>query len=98
MLGNPLAGLTARPLPKGEVMPGYRIESETRDVFISLRLGISPQSLMKNSSSPSQPWKVPVKEWIHQIYAKRFGRHPPVRDPGRTIAQRTTVEIIVPIV
>ena len=28
MLGNPLPGLTARPLPKGEVPPGIRIEAE----------------------------------------------------------------------
>ena len=50
------------------------------DVAMAKRLGISPQSLMKNSPSPSQPWKAPVKEWIHQLYADRFGRHPPVRD------------------
>jgi hypothetical protein len=37
-------------------------------------LGISPQSLRKNRPSPSQPWKQPVKDWIGELYEKRFGR------------------------
>ena len=37
-------------------------------------LGLSPQSLRKNRPSPSQPWKQPVKDWIHELYEKRFGR------------------------
>ena len=37
-------------------------------------LGISPQSLRKNKPGPSQPWKQPVKDWIGELYEKRFGR------------------------
>ena len=38
-LGIPLPGLTDRPLPKGDVPPGNRIEAETRHIFISAGLG-----------------------------------------------------------
>ena len=33
-------------------------------------LGLSPQSLRKNWPSPSQSWKLPVKEWILELYEK----------------------------
>jgi hypothetical protein len=35
ILGNPLPGLRARPLPKGEVTPENRTEAEPRDIFIN---------------------------------------------------------------
>ena len=44
------------------------------DIRLAKELGISPGSLMKNKPSPSQSWKQPVKEWIHELYGKRFGR------------------------
>jgi hypothetical protein len=44
------------------------------DIRMAKELGISPGSLIKNRPSPSQPWKQPVKEWIHELYKKRFGR------------------------
>jgi len=44
------------------------------DIRMAKELGLSPQGLRKNRPSPSQPWKLPVKEWIHELYEKRFGR------------------------
>jgi hypothetical protein len=44
------------------------------DIRRAKELGLSPQSLRKNRPSPSQPWKQPVKDWIHELYEKRFGR------------------------
>ena len=44
------------------------------DIRMAKELGISPQSLIKNRPSPSQPWKQPVKDWIGELYEKRFGR------------------------
>ena len=41
------------------------------DIRLAKELGISPGSLMKNKPSPSQSWKQPVKEWIHELYGKR---------------------------
>jgi len=36
-------------------------------------LGLNPRSLIKNSPSPQQQWKLPVKQWIHEIYQKKTG-------------------------
>ena len=44
------------------------------DIRMAKELDISPVSLVKNKPSPSQPWKQPVKDWIHELYEKRFGR------------------------
>lgn len=39
-------------------------------------LGFSPKTLMKNQPSPSQHWKLPVKLWIRELHAQRFGSRP----------------------
>ena len=44
------------------------------DIRMAKELGLSPQSLRKNQPSPSQSWKEPVKDWIRELYEKRFGR------------------------
>jgi uncharacterized protein len=46
------------------------------DVRMAKELGFRPRSLLKNLPSKSQPWKAPVREWIRDLYAKRFGRAP----------------------
>src|SRR5204863_8865108 len=43
------------------------------DIRMAKALGMSPKTLMKNNPSPSQRWKLPVKEWIRELYEKRFG-------------------------
>lgn len=35
-------------------------------------LSLNPRSLIKNIPNPKQKWKIPVREWIEQMYAKRF--------------------------
>jgi hypothetical protein len=49
------------------------------DIRMAKALGMSPKSLMKNNPSPTQRWKLPVKDWIHELYAKRFGHQAPLR-------------------
>jgi len=34
-------------------------------------IGLNPRSLIKNIPSKSEPWKSPVKDWIHEMYQKR---------------------------
>ena len=41
------------------------------DIAITKRLGLNPRSLIKNIPSKSEPWKAPVKDWLHEIDAKR---------------------------
>lgn len=35
------------------------------------RLGLNPMSLIKNNTSPSEPWKASVREWLIEIEEKR---------------------------
>ena len=41
------------------------------DIALAKRLGLNPRSLTKNIPSKSEPWKAPVKDWLHEIDAKR---------------------------
>ena len=41
------------------------------DIALAKRLGLNPRSLIKNIPSKSQPWKAPVKVWLHEMDAKR---------------------------
>jgi hypothetical protein len=53
------------------------------DIQIAKEMGLNPQSLIKNIPSRSEPWKVPVRNWIHEMYRKRrekAARKKPHRD------------------
>lgn len=39
-------------------------------------LGLKPHSLIKNIPSQNQQWKLPVKQWIQQLYEKKIGKTP----------------------
>ena len=41
------------------------------DIALAKRLGLNPRSLIKHIPSKSEPWKAPVKDWLHEIDAKR---------------------------
>ncbi|MDE6589951.1 MAG: hypothetical protein K2K53_06345 [Oscillospiraceae bacterium] len=41
------------------------------DIALAKRLGLNPRSLIKNIPSKSEPWKAPVKDWLHEINEKR---------------------------
>lgn len=43
------------------------------DIGKAKELGISPMSLIKNIPGPGQQWKAPVKVWIRELHASRFG-------------------------
>ena len=46
------------------------------DIRLAKELGLSPKTLMKNNPSPTQRWKLPVKQWIRELHGKRFGAKP----------------------
>jgi len=62
------------------------------DIQMARELGLSPKTLMKSQPSSSQRWKLPVKLWIRELHAKRFGSRaetancpaPPTRPPQPT--------------
>ena len=41
-------------------------------------LDLNPRSLVKNIPSSKQRWKLPVKQWIHELYVEKTGK-PPVK-------------------
>ena len=46
------------------------------DVRKARALGLNPRKLIANIPSPSQRWKAPVRDWIGELYRKRFGEPP----------------------
>lgn len=40
-------------------------------VRMGKELGIGPRSLIKNIPAPTQQWKAPVEDWVHDLYEKR---------------------------
>jgi hypothetical protein len=43
------------------------------DIEMAKRLGFGPDALIRSIPSPKQKWKAPVKYWIRDLYAQRFG-------------------------
>lgn len=48
-----------------------RCRLDDEDIALAKRLGLNPRSLIKNVPRKSEPWKAPVKDWLHEIEAKR---------------------------
>ena len=44
----------------------------TRHIQMAKELGLNPISLIKNIPNPKEPWKLPVRDWIEEMYEKRF--------------------------
>lgn len=45
------------------------------DIEMAKALGFHPDALVRARPDPEQKkWKLPVKEWIHELHLKRFGR------------------------
>jgi len=40
------------------------------DIRMAKELGLNPRSLLKNIPSKTQQWKLPVKDWIREMYQK----------------------------
>lgn len=41
------------------------------DIRMAKEMGLNPRSLIKNIPSKSEQWRLPVKEWIREMYQKR---------------------------
>ncbi len=44
------------------------------DVEMAKRLGFRPGALIRARPDPKQKWKLPVNEWVGELYWKRFGQ------------------------
>jgi hypothetical protein len=43
------------------------------DVEMAKALGFRPDTLVRSIPDPKQKWKLPVKEWVRELYYERFG-------------------------
>jgi len=48
-----------------------RCRLNREDIRMAKEMGLNPRSLIKNIPSQSEPWKLPMKDWIHEMYRKR---------------------------
>ena len=88
-------GVSTKPEQWEEAKRRCRLSDD--DIRKAKELGMQPRSLIKNIPSPSQQWKVPVREWVRSLHAKKFGVQaaavPPANPPVSTAA-----ELVVPTV
>ena len=59
-------------------------------VQMARELGISPEKLGKLDNDGQEVWKMPLRQYIEQLYLKRFGRHCP--DSVLSIEDRLRLE------
>jgi hypothetical protein len=48
-----------------------RCRLNAEEVRMAKELGLNPRKLIKNIPSKSEPWKLPIKQWIHELYARK---------------------------
>ena len=62
-----------------KVLDGEWAEAKRRcrlsadDVKMARAPGLQPRSLIKNIPGPREAWKAPVRDWVRDLYRKRFG-------------------------
>ena len=48
-----------------------RCRFNEEDIKIAKEMGLNPRSMIKNIPNKSEPWKAPVKDWLHDMHDKR---------------------------
>ena len=59
-------------------------------VQMARELGMNPAKLGKIDNHKQEPWKVPLPQFIEELYVKRFGK--PAPDTVMTIEERVRLE------
>jgi hypothetical protein len=49
----------------------HKCRLNAEDIRIAKEMGLNPLSLIKNVPSRAEPWKLPVKDWIREMYQKK---------------------------
>ena len=71
---NDMAKKKAKPKNKRDALwieAQRKCRLNTEDIRMAKEMGMNPRSLIKNIPSKSEQWKLPVKDWIHEMYKKR---------------------------
>ncbi len=66
------------------------------DIEMAKRLGFGPKSLIHAKPDPKQQWKLPVKDWVHELYAKKFGKVLTAEPPPPVEVLPRPVDILPP--
>ncbi|TNJ62660.1 hypothetical protein FE784_29470 [Paenibacillus hemerocallicola] len=71
-----------------------RCRLNDEDIRMAKELGMTPKSLTKNIPSPSEQWKAPVREWIRDLHAEKFGDRRPAGEaaPVQIAKKRSVVK------
>ena len=48
-----------------------RCKLNADDICIAKEMGLNPKSLIKNIPNKQQLWKLPVNEWLREMYEER---------------------------
>src|SRR5438093_4010020 len=59
------------------------------DIVMAKRLGFGPDALIRARPDPKQKWKLPVNDWVRELYFKRYGE---VLGEKRIVPPQFTVE------
>jgi len=65
-----------------------RCHLNREDIRMAKEMGLNPRSLIKNIPSQSEPWKLPVKDWIHEMYRKHQEKAAKRKSPARLQSSR----------
>ena len=49
----------------------HRCRLNNEDIRMAKEMGLNPRSLIRNIPAKTEQWKLPVKDWIRQMYQKR---------------------------
>jgi hypothetical protein len=60
-------------------------------IQMALELGLNPKKFGKLANHRQEPWKLPLPDFIANLYVKRFGK--PAPDSVRTIEQMAAVQV-----
>lgn len=68
-----------------------RCRLSVEDVQKAKELGFQPKSLIKNIPSPTEQWKVPVRQWIRELYDHKFSDKNKQPSSRRSTAQAENI-------
>ncbi len=95
--GNVSAKAKADPKAQAWLEARRRHRLSHAHVQMACEIGLNPKKLGKIDNHDQEPWKLPLPEFIEQLYVKRFGRERPevvmsieerVRRAGKKKAER----------
>lgn len=63
-----------------------------KEIEMAKEMGLNPSSLIKNIPNPKEQWKLPVKDWIHEMYEERQRKRKGDTDAGTTGSECSSQE------